>query len=138
MWYKSFIPHVSTIAAPLFPLTSERKKFEWSDKATQAVEALKKAILEAPVLAKFDRDLQIRVTTDASAVGIGAVLEQKHGEQWRPVAFWSRKLKDAETRYSATDIEWLAVVDSITLTCWHFLEDIPFSFAPIIRPLTAS
>ena len=28
IWYKSFIPHVSTIAAPLFPLTSERKKFE--------------------------------------------------------------------------------------------------------------
>ena len=126
MWYKSFIPHVSTIAAPLFPLTSEKKKFEWTDKATQAVEALKKSILEAPVLAKFDRDLPTRVTTDASAVGIGAVLEQEHGSQWRPVAFWSRKLKDAETRYSATDIEWLAVVDSITLTWRHMLEDIPF------------
>ena len=42
------------------------------------MEALKKAILEAPVLAKFDRDLPIRVTTDASTVGIGAVLEQQH------------------------------------------------------------
>ena len=126
MWYKSFIPHVSTIAAPLFPLTSEKRKFEWTDKATQAVEALKKAILEAPVLAKFDRDLPTRVTTDASTVGIGAVLEQKHESQWRPVAFWSRKLKDAETRYSATDIEWLAVVDAITLTWRHMLEDIPF------------
>ena len=62
MWYKSFIPHVSTIAAPLFPLTSEKKKFEWTDKATQAVEALKKAILEAPILAKFDRDLPIHVS----------------------------------------------------------------------------
>ena len=126
MWYKSFIPHVSTIAAPLFPLTSEKRKFEWTDKATQAVEALKKAILEAPVLAKFDRDLPTRVTTDASAVGIGAVMEQRHGSQWRPVAFWSRKLKDAETRYSATDIEWLAVVDAVTLTWRHMLEDIPF------------
>ena len=126
MWYKSFIPHVSTIAAPLFPLTSERKKFEWNEKATQAVIALKKAILEAPVLAKFNRDLPTRVTTDASTVGIGAVFEQQHENGWRPVAFWSRKLKDAETRYSATDIEWLAVVDSVTLTWRHMLEDIPF------------
>ena len=116
MWYKSFIPHVSTIAAPLFLLTSERKKFEWTDKATQAVEALKKAILEAPVLAKFDCELPTRVTTDASSVGIGAVLEQLYGDQWHPVAFWGRKLKDAETRYSATDLEWLAVVNSVTLT----------------------
>ena len=116
MWYKSFIPHVSTIAAPLFPLTTEKKKFEWTEKATLAVEALKKAILEAPVLAKFDRELPTCVTTDASQVGIGAVLEQQRGNQWRPVAFWSRKLKDAETRYSATDIEWLAVVDAVTLT----------------------
>ena len=117
MWYKSFIPHVSTIAAPLFPLTSEQKKFEWSEHATLAMEALKKAILEAPVLAKFNRDLPTRVTTDASTVGIGAVLEQRHTQGWRPVAFWSRKLKDPETRYSATDIEWLAVVDAITLIC---------------------
>ena len=126
MWYKSFIPHVSTIAAPLFPLTSERRKFVWTDHATLAVEALKKAILEAPVLAKFDRDLPTRVTTDASTVGIGAVLEQQHEEGWRLVAFWSRKLKDTETRYSATDIEWLAVVDAVTLTWRHMLEDIPF------------
>ena len=48
------------------------------------------------------------------------------GGRWRPVAFWSRKLKDAETRYSATDIEWLAVVDAVSLVWRHFLEDIPF------------
>ena len=54
--------------------------------------------------------------TDASAIGLGAVLEQKWDDEWLPVAFWSRKLKDAETRYSATDLEWLAVVDSVTLT----------------------
>ena len=126
MWYKAFIPHVSTIAAPLFPLTSEKRKFEWTEHATLAVEALKKAILEAPVLAKFDRDLPTRVTTDASTVGIGAVFEQRHTQGWRPVAFWSRKLKDAETRYSATDIEWLAVVDAVTLIWRYMLEDIPF------------
>ena len=46
--------------------------------------------------------------------------------EWKPVAFWSRKLKDAETRYSVTDIEWLAVVEAVSLVWRHFLEDIPF------------
>ena len=126
MWYKSFIPHVSTIAAPLFPLTSAKKKIQWSQEATQAVNALKQAVLDAPTLIRFDRTLPTRVTTDASIIGIGAVLEQLTSMEWRPVAFWSRKLKDAETRYSATDIEWLAVVDAVTLVWRHFLEDIPF------------
>ena len=52
------------------------------------------------------------MTTDASLVGLGVVLEQQHREQWRPVAYWNRKLIDAETRYSATKLEWLAVVEA--------------------------
>ena len=126
MWYKSFIPHVSTIAAPLFPMTSAKKKIVWTEEATHAVNALKDAVLSAPTLIRFDRSLPIRITTDASSVGIGAVLEQLADNQWKPVSFWSRKLKDAETRYSATDIEWLAIVDAVTLIWRHFLEDVPF------------
>ena len=126
MWYKSFIPHVSTIAAPLFPLTSARKKIQWTQECTCAVQALKDAILSAPTLIRYDRDLPTRVTTDASSVGIGAVLEQQTVKGWRPVAFWSRKLRDPETRYSATDMEWLAVVEAVSVTWRHFLEDIPF------------
>ena len=126
MWYKSFIPHISTIAAPLFPLSSSHRKFQWTPEATMAVGALKTAILSAPTLIRFNRDLPVRVTTDASTVGIGAVLEQRMDNEWRPVAFWSRKLKDPETRYSATDLEWLAIVDAVTLVWRHFLEDIPF------------
>ena len=53
-------------------------------------------------------------------MGVGAALEQQHQESWRPVAFWSRKLKDVETRYSATDLEWLAVVVPVTRV-WHWM-----------------
>ena len=63
-----------------------------------------------------------RVVTDASKVGIGAVLEQKHDTGWRPVAFWSRRLKDPETRYHMTDREWLAVVESVSRRWKGFLE----------------
>ena len=46
---------------------------------------------------------------------------------WRPVAFWSRKLREAETRYSATDLEWLAVVEAVSRVWSHFLEDVSFT-----------
>ena len=78
------------------------------------METLQKLVSEAPVLRRWTTGIPTRVLTDASLVGIGAVLEQQHGGEWHPVAFWSRKLKDPETRYSATDREWLAIIVAVT------------------------
>ena len=51
--------------------------------------------------------------TDASGVGLGAVLSViREGVEW-PVAYYSRKLQPRETRYSATELEGLAVVDAV-------------------------
>ena len=127
IWYQSFIAHFATIAAPLFALTSTKKKFEWSEAATQAVKTLQHLISNAPCLARWDRELPVRVVTDASKIGLGAVLEQRHQDEWRPVAFWSRKLRDPETRYSTTDREWLAVVEAMTAKWNGFLEDKAFT-----------
>ena len=44
MWYRAFIPHIATIAAPLFPLTSVEKGFSWTPEAEQSVAALKHAL----------------------------------------------------------------------------------------------
>ena len=102
VWYRSFIPHMASIAAPLFEMTSDRRKFEWTETASAAMARLKELVSSAPVLVRWDEALATRVVTDASKVGLGAVLEQQHPDGWKPVAFWSRKLKDPETRYSAT------------------------------------
>ena len=142
MWYRTFIPNVATIAAPLFPLTSNKKHIEWNEEMEESVKALKDSLTKTPLLARYDRDLATRVVTDASVVGLGAVLEQLHGEVWRPVAYWSRKLIDAETRYSATDLEWLAVVESVSRVWRHLLEDIPITVrsdhAALARKLSKS
>ena len=50
------------------------------------------------------------VAVDSSDVGLGAVLLQSHEGQLCPVMYLSRKLKPAETRYSAIERECLAVV----------------------------
>ena len=127
IWYKSFVPHLVTIAAPLFSLTSTIRGFKWTPEATQAVEGIKRAMESLLTLGRFKTELDTRVITDASTIGIGAMLEQWHEDQWKPVAFWSRKLWDPEVRYSATDLEWLAVVESVSIIWRHFLEDRPFT-----------
>ena len=64
-----------------------------------------------PVLSypKFDREFL--VSTDASGLGLGAVLEQAHDDATvHPIAFASRGLIPVETRYSISEMEALAVV----------------------------
>ena len=52
--------------------------------------------------------------TDASGVGLGAVLSVVRADVEWPVAYFSKKLQPRETRYSATELEGLAVVAAVT------------------------
>jgi hypothetical protein len=45
---------------------------------------------------------------DASNTHIGAVLQQREGQAWRPLAFFSKKLDSTQLKYSAFDRELLA------------------------------
>ncbi len=55
---------------------------------------------EASMMAFFDKDAPTEVVTDASPVGLGAVLVQEKQGVKRTVAFASRSLSDVERRYS--------------------------------------
>jgi len=68
---------------------------------------------------------------------VGAVLQQRVDEAWFPVAFFSRKLSDAEKKYSAFDREFLAAYLSIR----HFrfmLEGREFLLFTDHKPLTSA
>ena len=73
--------------------------------------------------------------TDASDTAVGAVLQQEIGDTWQPIAFFSRKLRPAETRYSAFDRELLAVYLSIK-HFRHFVEGREFFILTDHKPLT--
>ncbi|GFW19088.1 hypothetical protein TNCV_254181 [Trichonephila clavipes] len=75
-------------------------------KAQKAFDVVKEAITKAPVLKFLDFKKPFELFTDASSIGIGAVLNQEQ----RPVVFASRTLSAAERNYMVTERECLAVV----------------------------
>ena len=142
-WASMYVPNLATIAAPLTTLNSAKRKFIWTKEAEEAMKTLQRSIQKAPALLLWEYGRPTRVTTDASDVGLGAVLEQQlQPNKWQPVEFWSRKLKPAETRYSATDKEWLAVVEAISTHWRHLLEGRPCivrtDHKPLLGKLTKS
>ena len=83
----------------------------WTDRHSEAVRALKRAIIEYPVLKQFDQTKPIYVVTDASNYAIGGCLFQYHGEPPAPCAvqYISRAMIPAELNYDVREKECLAI-----------------------------
>ena len=109
-YYRRFVRGFSEMARPLTELTRAGVEWRWSTSQHQAFNRLKLALTTAPVLKLPDFQRQFVVTTDASDAAVGAILEQDFGNGLQPVAFASRKLNNAEMRYSAYERELLGIV----------------------------
>ncbi|GFS78988.1 retrovirus-related Pol polyprotein from transposon 297 [Trichonephila clavipes] len=90
--YQKFIPKYENICEPLYRLQKKGAKFNWSTEAQDSFYKIKRALTEAPVLQLLNFTEEFNLFTDASGLGIGAVLSQNH----RPIAFASRTLNKAE------------------------------------------
>jgi hypothetical protein len=94
----------------------------WGPLQQEAFERLKAALCASPVLVPPVPGGKYTLSTDASGVGVGAVLTQMQGEHERVIAYHSRKLNDAERRYTVHERELLGVVDACR--AWrHYLSD---------------
>ena len=96
-----FIPQFATITCPLWELTHDKAEWKWTQVEEDAFNQVKQCLTKAPVMAYFTTGAKTRVITDASPVGLGAILEQQQPDgTYRPVYYASRKLTKTEMRYS--------------------------------------
>ena len=126
-FYRRFVKDFSLVALPLSDLTKDKVAFAWSAAAQSAFDALKRALCSAPVLLIADPTKPYTLNTDACDFAIGATLQQDHGNGLQPVAFMSRKLKDAEINYDTREKEALALVSACKHWRQYLHSELPFT-----------
>ena len=110
-YYRRFVKDFATIAKPLHEMMRKDKKWNWEERQQKAFEELKRRFMTEPVLVTPDLDKEMRVKADASDFAIGGVLLMKcEDERWRPVAYISKSLNEAERNYKIHDKEMLAII----------------------------
>ena len=99
-YYRKFLgTDVAAVAEPLTRLTRKGYLWYWGAGQQSAFEEFKKRLTSAPVLRFPDFSLQFVIQTDASEVGIGAVLSQVFKDGEHPVFYISKKLSEAEAKW---------------------------------------
>ena len=122
---------------PIYDALAEKPMtLKWSDELDKAFTTAKEALAQATMLIHTHADKPTTLTVDDSGTAVGAVLEQNSdGSDWKPVAFFSRKLRPAEHNYSEFDHELLAAYLAI-LHFRYFLGGRSFTLFTDHKPLT--
>jgi len=127
LYYRRFIKDFAKIASPLHKLLHKNQPYIWNEKCQLAFETLKNHLITSPILTYPDFDKPFILFTDASSIGLGAILSQKDSENHEKViAYASRRVNETEAKYSATELECLAVVWAIKLFRPYLHSNIPF------------
>ncbi|KAK9528348.1 hypothetical protein VZT92_012518 [Zoarces viviparus] len=113
-YYGRFVPQQSTVLAPLYRLLRGQVIWKWTEVEQVVFVKCKELLTSDRVLAHYDPSLPLTLACDASAYGIGAVVQHTmpHGVE-RPIAFASRTLSPTEKKYSQIEKEALGLIYGI-------------------------
>ncbi|GJY82845.1 reverse transcriptase domain-containing protein [Tanacetum coccineum] len=100
----------SKIARPMTHLLEKDTPFFFSEDCIDSLTQLQKKTTEAPILIAPDWDLPFELMCDASDFAIGAVLGQRKNKHFQPIHYASKTMNEAQTHYTTTEKELLAVV----------------------------
>ncbi|GJT40158.1 reverse transcriptase domain-containing protein [Tanacetum coccineum] len=109
-FYSRFIKDFSKISLPMTHLLEKNTPFVFSEECIQAFQTLKKKLTEAPILIAPNWDQPFELMCNASDYAIGAVLGQRIEKHFRPIHYASKTMTEAESNYTTTEKEIVAVV----------------------------
>jgi hypothetical protein len=121
-YYRKFILNFSKVEKPIRAKMENKSawkkkggRVQHSEEEIKAFNSLRDALTAEPILAHPDWSQPFEVHTDASYVGLGAVLVQKVDGKERVISYASRSLRNAENNYSVWELECLAIVWALRL-----------------------
>ena len=117
-FYRALIPGFAYLSAPLTSLLKKDAPFIWNKEHEFSFQKLRTALCDSPILKHPDFTKKFEVHCDSSSQAIGAVLMQREDpnnpkSDLYPVAYFSRKLTDCESRWTVSEWEALAIVAAI-------------------------
>ena len=108
-FYRDMTIWHSEILTPLTKLTSKKQEFKWGPTEQDAFDTIKLAISKETLLTYLNLSKEFEIHTDASQYQLGAVIAQDN----KPIAFYSRKLTSCQQKYTTTERELLAIVETL-------------------------
>ena len=127
-WYSSALSPSTSLSAPAV--------VDWDDSKLRAFNHLKVSLCNMCILTIPSSEDEFCLHTDASAMGIGATLNVIRDNKEVTVSFFSRQLQGAQVRYSATELEALAIIRSIFFYA-HYLHGREFKVITDHKALTS-
>ena len=113
-----FTPNLAQIMQPLHELLTKSRNWSWGPSQSKAFDLVKEELSKPTTLALYDPAASTKISADASAYGLGAVLLQKIDSHWKPVAYASCAMSETERRYAQIEKEALAA----TWACEKFSD----------------
>jgi len=108
-YYRDMWKGRSHVLAPLTGLVSKTTKWKWTDVEQRAFEDAKQMVVREALLSYPDFTDEFHVYADASDYQLGGVIMQKG----RPLAFYTRKLNKAQSKYTTGEQELLSIVETL-------------------------
>nr|GEV79837.1 reverse transcriptase domain-containing protein [Tanacetum cinerariifolium] len=108
------LPHSTTVKG-MTRLLEKDAPFIFSPERVNAFKTLKTKLCEAPVLIDPNWDMPFKLMCDASDFAIGAVLGKRQDKHFRPIHYASKTMTEAESKYTTTEKEMLAVVYALKI-----------------------
>ncbi|MBW0549450.1 hypothetical protein O181_089165 [Austropuccinia psidii MF-1] len=123
-YYRNHIKGFTHITSSLYKLCSKDEVFEITKERRDAYERIKFELTNVPVLILPDFELPLKLYIAAAcSQGLGAALHQRQIVNGEPreggICYISRKLKDSEARYGATQTECLSLVWALEKLHYH-------------------
>ena len=112
-YYRRFVNEFADIAAPLHMLTDLKSQFNWIAECEAAFKIFKNALCCSPIRSYPQSSGMFILDTDASNIGIGAVLSQVQDKEEKVIEYFSSVLSKPEKNYCATRKELLAIVRAV-------------------------